>query len=106
MRLFTGECIVHLSWMLPQDTPKETLKHYLIHVNGSHLTTSNASNITTQVYNNSDCSSHNFTIFAINKCDRAGLSETNFTLQSPISYQELIVIGGSEVIRANTSDGE
>ena len=97
LRLATGGCIVCLSWTPPQDTPTENLKHYSISVDGSHhiITKNITGNLNTEVFHNSDCLMHNFTISAINTCGRSGLSVTNFTLQYPISYQELMTIASN-----------
>ena len=72
-----GECIVFLSWDIPNNVDREDLSHFMVKINGEDRLNTNS---TTTSYPHCNCDPHNISIASVNRCNRAGPSINTSTL--------------------------
>lgn len=87
---FTGDttrgCTLHISWIVPDDTTINDIKHFMIFIDGVNVhNETNPENATflSLSYLIRTCTPHNTSVSIVNRCDRVGPSSPTVMTFSP-----------------------
>ena len=93
----SGKCFIQLSWAPPNNTAVNDISAYIIRINGRDAATKMDNidrNLITDVYVLYSCDSYEYSIIALDRCNRRGQSTPSFMPDLP------------SIIRTLTSDND